>query len=224
MPNVKTYYLTNSYRSSPKISNIANSLITYNSDRLLKKPLKSCISDDNSSVLCSNFETDADMYEQVIRDHQEFSKIKNTSTVVLSRVNSLINKTSRLVKLLDISHTNYQVPKSQRLFGQLIILNVSAYLKFIYSQSDDVSLNVYLMFQKEALALKLYKYLKIYAYEYNFSLYEAVRCSGSVNLRLKISIKNSIFDFIAMISKLILSCKNKLIPEIIQNVYEQTGL
>lgn len=133
MPNVKTYYLTNSYRSSPKILNIANSLLTYNPDRLLKKSLKSCISDDISSVLCSIFETDDDMYEQVILDYQEFSKIKNTSTVILSRVNSLIGKTSRLIKLLDIIKIGYQVPKSQGLFGQTVILDVSAYLKFIYS-------------------------------------------------------------------------------------------
>lgn len=207
-PELKTIKLEQNYRSTKNILNASNSLIKHNEKRKEKNLWAD--SDDGDKVYhfrAYNEDNEADFIMKEIIKLQS-QGVDNKEIAVLYRNNILSRNIEQAFKINKIS---YKVFGGVGFYDRKEIKLVSAYLKFIYNNKDNASLERIINFPKRGIGEKSLEKLNEKAIEEDKSIYEAIESGKEL-------------EFKNLIEELKTSFEEMTVPEMYEELLDKIDL
>ncbi len=220
--DVEIFKLEQNYRSTDKILEVANSLITHNKNRLGKelwtntsrgeqvKLFEAYNNDEESSFI-------VDKIKMLERDGYKKSEI-----AILYRNNFL---SRRLEEELNGRGIPYVIYGGFRFFERAEIKDMIAYLRIIVNPDDDAAFERTINNPPRGIGQKTIDIIRTTAKEKNLSLWKTIKnfeqqdCSD-ITTRVKISISN----YIKIIESIALDINDLSLDEILKRIYEDSKL
>ena len=220
--DVEIFKLEQNYRSTDKILEVANSLITHNKNRLGKelwtntsrgeqvKLFEAYNNDEESSFI-------VDKIKMLERDGYKKSEI-----AILYRNNFL---SRRLEEELNGRGIPYVIYGGFRFFERAEIKDMIAYLRIIVNPDDDAAFERTINNPPRGIGQKTIDIIRTTAKEKNLSLWKTIKnfeqqdCSD-ITSRVKISISN----YIKIIESIALDINDLSLDEILKRIYEDSKL
>ena len=169
-PNVKDFYLSQNFRSTPEIIDVANSLITSNQNRLVKKMYTN--NPSGSKPVYNNTKTEkqealwiADTILQAVADGKKYSD------------HSILVRASTQTRALEEAFVQkgvpYKILSGAAFYGSEEIRTVLAYMRMVYSL-NDLDFEWTIKRPRKGYGKKSLEKLKEYAAQRNMTLMEAL--------------------------------------------------
>ena len=186
--NVKIIKLEKNYRSTKKILEAANNLISHNRSRLGKKLEATLEEGKDIEVLhCNDEQEEANLIAQKI------IKLINRGTkaneiAVLFRINALSRSIEEAFNKAGI---NFKLVGAIRFYERAEIKDIISYLRVIANPHDEFSLKRIINKPKRGIGKATYEKLEKAAKEHNISIMELLKNSTKEELQTLIGSKNA---------------------------------
>ena len=210
--NAETIILNQNYRSTQNILNGANSLISYNKNRVKKDLISQNSAGDKIIHFSAGSEESESMYI-VDKINSFLAKGNNYQDIaILYRSNYLSRSIEK--RLVDY-HITYIIYGGIRFYERKEIKDMLAYLKML-SIKDDISVKRTINIPKRGIGDKSIDALFDYARENNLSLYQAIDTyQGSGEKKMK--------AYKQLIDELTEQSNDKSLTDLFDMVFQQSG-
>ena len=171
--NVKEVLLALNYRSTQKILDVANTIIGFNSDRLMDKVLKGNFGEGEKVRIlnCANNKTESSAVSERIASLHE-SGVAYRDIAILYRNNYL---SLDFEQTLLRKHIPFVIYGGQKFFERAEILDAIAYMRILVNEDDDTALLRIINTPSRKIGPKVVDGLRTIANERNCSLIKAMR-------------------------------------------------
>ena len=220
--NVEIFKLEQNYRSTDKILQVANSLITHNKNRLGKelwtntsrgeqvKIFEAYNNDEESSFIVDKIKT-------LTRDGYKKSEI-----AILYRNNFL---SRRLEEELNGRGIPYIIYGGFRFFERAEIKDIIAYLRIVVNPDDDAAFERTINNPPRGIGQKTIDIIRTAAKENNLSLWKTIKLFQEKDSKdITTRVKKSFSDYIKIIEDIALDINDLSLDEILIRIYKESKL
>ena len=215
--NATVIQLDKNYRSSKKILNLANSVIS-NNPRKIEKNLWTD-NEDGLDISSFRFRSEKDEARWVAEEVKSLiDSSKDNEIAIFYRTNSQSRLFEEELRMLNI---NYKVIGSVRFYDRKEIKDIISYLQFLINDSDTVAFERIVNVPRRGIGESTVKKIRVHLNETGKSIYEALESIEEIK-NISPRIKGSLSEFKNLITELksySLSGPSKSI----QKVLELTG-
>ena len=215
--NATVIQLDKNYRSSKKILNLANSVIS-NNPRKIEKNLWTD-NDDGLDISSLRFRSEKDEARWVAEEVKSLiDSSKDNEIAIFYRTNSQSRLFEEELRMLNI---NYKVIGSVRFYDRKEIKDVISYLQFLVNDSDTVAFERIVNVPRRGIGESTVKKIRVYLNETGKSIFEALESIEEIK-NISPRIKGSLSEFKNLITDL-KSYSLQGPSKTIQKVLELTG-
>ena len=215
--NATVIQLDKNYRSSKKILNLANSVIS-NNPRKIEKNLWTD-NDDGLDISSFRFRSEKDEARWVAEEVKSLiDSSKDNEIAIFYRTNSQSRLFEEELRMLNI---NYKVIGSVRFYDRKEIKDVISYLQFLVNDSDTVAFERIVNVPRRGIGESTVKKIRVYLNETGKSIFEALESIEEIK-NISPRIKGSLSEFKDLITEL-KSYSLQGPSKTIQKVLELTG-
>ena len=215
--NATVIQLDKNYRSSKKILNLANSVIS-NNPRKIEKNLWTD-NEDGLDISSFRFRSEKDEARWVAEEVKSLiDSSKENEVAIFYRTNSQSRLFEEELRMLNI---NYKVIGSVRFYDRKEIKDIISYLQFLINDSDTVAFERIVNVPRRGIGESTVKKIRVHLNETGKSIYEALESIEEIK-NISPRIKGSLSEF----KNLITDLKSYSIQgpsKTIQKVLELTG-
>ena len=215
--NATVIQLDKNYRSSKKILNLANSVIS-NNPRKIEKNLWTD-NEDGLDISSFRFRSEKDEARWVAEEVKSLiDSSKENEIAIFYRTNSQSRLFEEELRMLNI---NYKVIGSVRFYDRKEIKDVISYLQFLVNDSDTVAFERIVNVPRRGIGESTVKKIRVYLNETGKSIFEALESIEEIK-NISPRIKGSLSEFKDLITEL----KSNSLQgpsKTIQKVLELTG-
>ena len=209
--------LDKNYRSSKKILNLANSVIS-NNPRKIEKNLWTD-NEDGLDISSFRFRSEKDEARWVAEEVKNLiDSSKENEVAIFYRTNSQSRLFEEELRMLNI---NYKVIGSVRFYDRKEIKDIISYLQFLVNDSDTVAFERIVNVPRRGIGESTVKKIRVYLNETGKSIFEALESIEEIK-NISPRIKGSLSEFKDLITEL-KSYSLQGPSKTIQNVLELTG-
>ena len=215
--NATVIQLDKNYRSSKKILNLANSVIS-NNPRKIEKNLWTD-NEDGLDISSFRFRSEKDEARWVAEEVKSLiDSSKENEIAIFYRTNSQSRLFEEELRMLNI---NYKVIGSVRFYDRKEIKDIISYLQFLVNDSDTVAFERIVNVPRRGIGESTVKKIRVYLNETGKSIFEALESIEEIkNISPRIKVSLSEFkDLITELKSYSLQGPSKTI----QKVLELTG-
>lgn len=217
-PETKVVKLEQNYRSTPQILEVADQLISYNTQRKEKQ-----LFTENKSGIPVRLVAFPNQIEEAnkIADqiHERIRQGTNPKDIaIFYRTNALSRTLEHSLRTLSIP---YQIVKGHEFYQRKEVKDILAYLHLINNPRNDVAFDRIINVPTRKIGKVTIDRIKDYAYQYGICLLEAALNADKIST-LKGVAKKNIQKFADMMLRLRESATD-LVGSIIKKVYVETG-
>ena len=221
-PDVEIFKLEQNYRSTDKILNVANSLITHNKNRLGKELWTNTNRGDQVKIFeaYNNDEESAFIVDKIKMLERE--GYRKSEIAILYRNNFL---SRRLEEELNGRGMPYVIYGGFRFFERAEIKDMVAYLRIIVNPDDDAAFERTINNPPRGIGQKTIDIIRNISKENNLSLWKTIKLFDNVASKdITPRVKSALSNYINIIEK-IASCLNELsLDEILVRIYKESNL
>ena len=215
--NATVIQLDKNYRSSKKILNLANSVIS-NNPRKIEKNLWTD-NDDGLDISSFRFRSEKDEARWVAEEVKSLiDSSKENEIAIFYRTNSQSRLFEEELRMLNI---NYKVIGSVRFYDRKEIKDIISYLQFLVNDSDTVAFERIVNVPRRGIGESTVKKIRVYLNETGKSIFEALESIEEIT-NISPRIKGSLSEFKDLITEL-KSYSLQGPSKTIQKVLELTG-
>ena len=215
--NATVIQLDKNYRSSKKILNLANSVIS-NNPRKIEKNLWTD-NDDGLDISSFRFRSEKDEARWVAEEVKSLiDSSKDNEIAIFYRTNSQSRLFEEELRMLNI---NYKVIGSVRFYDRKEIKDIISYLQFLVNDSDTVAFERIVNVPRRGIGESTVKKIRVYLNETGKSIFEALESIEEIK-NISPRIKGSLSEFKNLITDL-KSYSLQGPSKTIQKVLELTG-
>jgi len=215
--NATVIQLNKNYRSSKKILNLANSVIS-NNPRKIEKNLWTD-NEDGLDVSSFRFRSEKDEARWVAEEVKSLiDSTKDNEIAIFYRTNSQSRLFEEELRMLNI---NYKVIGSVRFYDRKEIKDIISYLQFLVNDSDTVAFERIVNVPRRGIGESTVKKIRVYLNETGKSIFEALESIEEIK-NISPRIKGSLSEFKDLITEL-KSYSLQGPSKTIQKVLELTG-
>ena len=215
--NATVIQLDKNYRSSKKILNLANSVIS-NNPRKIEKNLWTD-NEDGLDISSFRFRSEKDEARWVAEEVKSLiDSSKENEIAIFYRTNSQSRLFEEELRMLNI---NYKVIGSVRFYDRKEIKDIISYLQFIVNDSDTVAFERIVNVPRRGIGESTVKKIRVYLNETGKSIFEALESIEEIK-NISPRIKGSLSEFKDLITEL-KSYSLQGPSKTIQKVLELTG-
>ena len=215
--NATVIQLDKNYRSSKKILNLANSVIS-NNPRKIEKNLWTD-NDDGLDISSFRFRSEKDEARWVAEEVKSLiDSSKENEIAIFYRTNSQSRLFEEELRMLNI---NYKVIGSVRFYDRKEIKDIISYLQFLVNDSDTVAFERIVNVPRRGIGESTVKKIRVYLNETGKSIFEALESIEEIK-NISPRIKASLSEFKNLITDL-KSYSLQGPSKTIQKVLELTG-
>ena len=215
--NATVIQLDKNYRSSKKILNLANSVIS-NNPRKIEKNLWTD-NDDGLDISSFRFRSEKDEARWVAEEVKSLiDSSKENEIAIFYRTNSQSRLFEEELRMLNI---NYKVIGSVRFYDRKEIKDIISYLQFLVNDSDTVAFERIVNVPRRGIGESTVKKIRVYLNETGKSIFEALESIEEIK-NISPRIKGSLSEFKDLITEL-KSYSLQGPSKTIQKVLELTG-
>ena len=215
--NATVIQLDKNYRSSKKILNLANSVIS-NNPRKIEKNLWTD-NEDGLDISSFRFRSEKDEARWVAEEVKSLiDSSKDNEIAIFYRTNSQSRLFEEELRMLNI---NYKVIGSVRFYDRKEIKDVISYLQFLVNDSDTVAFERIVNVPRRGIGESTVKKIRVYLNETGKSIFEALESIEEIK-NISPRIKGSLSEFKDLITEL-KSYSLQGPSKTIQKVLELTG-
>ena len=215
--NATVIQLDKNYRSSKKILNLANSVIS-NNPRKIEKNLWTD-NEDGLDISSFRFRSEKDEARWVAEEVKNLiASSKENEVAIFYRTNSQSRLFEEELRMLNI---NYKVIGSVRFYDRKEIKDIISYLQFLVNDSDTVAFERIVNVPRRGIGESTVKKIRVYLNETGKSIFEALESIGEIK-NISPRIKGSLSEFKDLITEL-KSYSLQGPSKTIQKVLELTG-
>ena len=215
--NATVIQLDKNYRSSKKILNLANSVIS-NNPRKIEKNLWTD-NEDGLDISSCRFRSEKDEARWVAEEVKNLiDSSKENEVAIFYRTNSQSRLFEEELRMLNI---NYKVIGSVRFYDRKEIKDVISYLQFLVNDSDTVAFERIVNVPRRGIGESTVKKIRVYLNETGKSIFEALESIEEIK-NISPRIKGSLSEFKDLITEL-KSYSLQGPSKTIQKVLELTG-
>ena len=215
--NATVIQLDKNYRSSKKILNLANSVIS-NNPRKIEKNLWTD-NEDGLDISSFRFRSEKDEARWVAEEVKSLiDSSKENEIAIFYRTNSQSRLFEEELRMLNI---NYKVIGSVRFYDRKEIKDIISYLQFLVNDSDTVAFERIVNVPRRGIGESTVKKIRVYLNETGKSIFEALESIEEIK-NISPRIKGSLSEFKDLISEL-KSYSLQGPSKTIQKVLELTG-
>ena len=215
--NATVIQLDKNYRSSKKILNLANSVIS-NNPRKIEKNLWTD-NEDGLDISSFRFRSEKDEARWVAEEVKSLiDSSKENEIAIFYRTNSQSRLFEEELRMLNI---NYKVIGSVRFYDRKEIKDIISYLQFLVNDSDTVAFERIVNVPRRGIGESTVKKIRVYLNETGKSIFEALESIEEIK-NISPRIKGSLSEFKNLITDL-KSYSLQGPSKTIQNVLELTG-
>ena len=215
--NATVIQLDKNYRSSKKILNLANSVIS-NNPRKIEKNLWTD-NEDGLDISSFRFRSEKDEARWVAEEVKNLiDSSKENEVAIFYRTNSQSRLFEEELRMLNI---NYKVIGSVRFYDGKEIKDIISYLQFLVNDSDTVAFERIVNVPRRGIGESTVKKIRVYLNETGKSIFEALESIEEIK-NISPRIKGSLSEFKDLITEL-KSYSLQGPSKTIQKVLELTG-
>ena len=215
--NATVIQLDKNYRSSKKILNLANSVIS-NNPRKIEKNLWTD-NEDGLDISSFRFRSEKDEARWVAEEVKNLiDSSKENEVAIFYRTNSQSRLFEEELRMLNI---NYKVIGSVRFYDRKEIKDLISYLQFLINDSDTVAFERIVNVPRRGIGESTVKKIRVYLNETGKSIFEALESIEEIK-NISPRIKGSLSEFKDLITEL-KSYSLQGPSKTIQKVLELTG-
>ena len=215
--NATVIQLDKNYRSSKKILNLANSVIS-NNPRKIEKNLWTD-NEDGLDISSFRFRSEKDEARWVAEEVKNLiDSSKENEVAIFYRTNSQSRLFEEELRILNI---NYKVIGSVRFYDRKEIKDIISYLQFLVNDSDTVAFERIVNVPRRGIGESTVKKIRVYLNETGKSIFEALESIEEIK-NISPRIKGSLSEFKDLITEL-KSYSLQGPSKTIQKVLELTG-
>ena len=215
--NATVIQLDKNYRSSKKILNLANSVIS-NNPRKIEKNLWTD-NEDGLDISSFRFRSEKDEARWVAEEVKNLiASSKENEVAIFYRTNSQSRLFEEELRMLNI---NYKVIGSVRFYDRKEIKDIISYLQFLVNDSDTVAFERIVNVPRRGIGESTVKKIRVYLNETEKSIFEALESIEEIK-NISPRIKGSLSEFKDLITEL-KSYSLQGPSKTIQKVLELTG-
>ena len=215
--NATVIQLDKNYRSSKKILNLANSVIS-NNPRKIEKTLWTD-NEDGLDISSFRFRSEKDEARWVAEEVKNLiDSSKENEVAIFYRTNSQSRLFEEELRMLNI---NYKVIGSVRFYDRKEIKDIISYLQFLVNDSDTVAFERIVNVPRRGIGESTVKKIRVYLNETGKSIFEALESIEEIK-NISPRIKGSLSEFKDLITEL-KSYSLQGPSKTIQKVLELTG-
>ena len=215
--NATVIQLDKNYRSSKKILNLANSVIS-NNPRKIEKNLWTD-NEDGLDISSFRFRSEKDEARWVAEEVKTLiDSSKENEIAIFYRTNSQSRLFEEELRMLNI---NYKVIGSVRFYDRKEIKDIISYLQFLVNDSDTVAFERIVNVPRRGIGESTVKKIRVYLNETGKSIFEALESIEEIK-NISPRIKGSLSEFKDLITEL-KSYSLQGPSKTIQKVLELTG-
>ena len=215
--NATVIQLDKNYRSSKKILNLANSVIS-NNPRKIEKNLWTD-NEDGLDISSFRFRSEKDEARWVAEEVKNLiDSSKENEVAIFYRTNSQSRLFEEELRMLNI---NYKVIGSVRFYDRKEIKDIISYLQFLVNDSDTVAFERIVNVPRRGIGESTVKKIRVYLNETGKSIFEALESIEEIK-NISPRIKGSLSEFKDLITEL-KSYSLQGPSKTIQKVLELTG-
>ena len=215
--NATVIQLDKNYRSSKKILNLANSVIS-NNPRKIEKNLWTD-NEDGLDISSFRFRSEKDEARWVAEEVKNLiDSSKENEVAIFYRTNSQSRLFEEELRMLNI---NYKVIGSVRFYDRKEIKDIISYLQFLVNDSDTVAFERIVNVPRRGIGESTVKKIRVYLNETGKSIFEALESIEEIT-NISPRIKGSLSEFKDLITEL-KSYSLQGPSKTIQKVLELTG-
>jgi len=215
--NATIIQLDKNYRSSKKILNLANSVIS-NNPRKIEKNLWTD-NEDGLDISSFRFRSEKDEARWVAEEVKSLiDSSKENEIAIFYRTNSQSRLFEEELRMLNI---NYKVIGSVRFYDRKEIKDIISYLQFLVNDSDTVAFERIVNVPRRGIGESTVKKIRVYLNETGKSIFEALESIEEIK-NISPRIKGSLSEFKDLITEL-KSYSLQGPSKTIQKVLELTG-
>ena len=215
--NATVIQLDKNYRSSKKILNLANSVIS-NNPRKIEKNLWTD-NEDGLDISSFRFRSEKDEARWVAEEVKNLiDSSKENEVAIFYRTNSQSRLFEEELRMLNI---NYKVIGSVRFYDRKEIKDIISYLQFLVNDSDTVAFERIVNVPRRGIGESTVKKIRVYLNETRKSIFEALESIEEIK-NISPRIKGSLSEFKDLITEL-KSYSLQGPSKTIQKVLELTG-
>ena len=215
--NATVIQLDKNYRSSKKILNLANSVIS-NNPRKIEKNLWTD-NEDGLDISSFRFRSEKDEARWVAEEVKNLiDSSKDNEVAIFYRTNSQSRLFEEELRMLNI---NYKVIGSVRFYDRKEIKDIISYLQFLVNDSDTVAFERIVNVPRRGIGESTVKKIRVYLNETGKSIFEALESIEEIK-NISPRIKGSLSEFKDLITEL-KSYSLQGPSKTIQKVLELTG-
>ena len=217
LSNATVIQLDKNYRSSKKILNLANSVIS-NNPRKIEKNLWTD-NEDGLDISSFRFRSEKDEARWVAEEVKSLiDSSKENEIAIFYRTNSQSRLFEEELRMLNI---NYKVIGSVRFYDRKEIKDIISYLQFLVNDSDTVAFERIVNVPRRGIGESTVKKIRVYLNETGKSIFEALESIEEIK-NISPRIKGSLSEFKDLITEL-KSYSLQGPSKTIQKVLELTG-
>ena len=215
--NATVIQLDKNYRSSKKILNLANSVIS-NNPRKIEKNLWTD-NEDGLDISSFRFRSEKDEARWVAEEVKNLiDSSKENEVAIFYRTNSQSRLFEEELRMLNI---NYKVIGSVRFYDRKEIKDIISYLQFLVNDSDTVAFERIVNVPRRGIGESTVEKIRVYLNETGKSIFEALESIEEIK-NISPRIKGSLSEFKDLITEL-KSYSLQGPSKTIQKVLELTG-
>lgn len=195
--NATVIQLDKNYRSSKKILNLANSVIS-NNPRKIEKNLWTD-NEDGLDISSLRFRSEKDEARWVAEEIKRLiEETKDSEIAIFYRTNSQSRLFEEELRMLNI---NYKVIGSVRFYDRKEIKDIISYLQFLVNESDTVAFERIVNVPRRGIGESTVKKIRTYLNETGKSIFDALENIEEIK-NISPRIKGSLSDFKDLITEL----------------------
>ena len=195
--NATVIQLDKNYRSSKKILNLANSVIS-NNPRKIEKNLWTD-NEDGLDISSLRFRSEKDEARWVAEEIKKLIEgTKDSEIAIFYRTNSQSRLFEEELRMLNI---NYKVIGSVRFYDRKEIKDIISYLQFLVNESDTVAFERIVNVPRRGIGESTVKKIRTYLNETGKSIFDALENIEEIK-NISPRIKGSLSDFKDLITEL----------------------
>ena len=195
--NATVIQLDKNYRSSKKILNLANSVIS-NNPRKIEKNLWTD-NEDGLDISSLRFRSEKDEARWVAEEIKRLIEgTKDSEIAIFYRTNSQSRLFEEELRILNI---NYKVIGSVRFYDRKEIKDIISYLQFLVNESDTVAFERIVNVPRRGIGESTVKKIRTYLNETGKSIFDALENIEEIQ-NISPRIKGSLSDFKDLITEL----------------------
>lgn len=218
-PNAKVILLEQNYRSTQRILQAANDVISNNERRYPKKLVTK--NPEGEKIVVYKARDERDEAQFVVKTIQQLMEKENRKLddfAVLYRTNA---QSRVMEEVLVKSNLNYAIVGGTKFYDRKEIKDLLAYLRLIANNEDDLSLARIINEPKRSIGPTTFEKLATYAIQNEQSIFEAMKNVKEIGLSARAS--KAVEGFYELISSLTKMQEELTVTELVKKVIDQSG-